>query len=334
MDEKKPTTYEVFGGRLRSELEFPELPVAPEGAPSWHLRLRTGPAKPVTGELVGRVDVDDRVTVELSRHAEGWRLAYSDTGIFEISPNGERLDWYPGADHDLSAARVDVLGRVLAVALHAQGILCLHGSAVAFEHGTVAFLAPKFHGKSTTALALARSGAKLVTDDCLPVELSDPPMARPGVHAVRLWRDSVDEVGHEGPLDTGPGGKFLLTDLPMDRLMRAPTPLAALYFLTPVTDANDKTPAVERVPVLGLDASLSLLGQTKIGALLGGSEAGTLLKMASRVAELVPIYRLRVVRDFSRLDEVIDGIRALHGDLLSDPVPALSSVSAHQASGA
>ena len=333
MDEKNPT-YEVFGGRLRSELDFPELPLAAEGSPSWDLRMRSGPAKPVAGELVGRVDVDNRVTVELRRYDAGWRLAYSDTGIFEINPDGSHLDWYPGPDHDLSAARVDVLGRVLAVALHAQGILCLHGSAVAFEHGTVAFLAPKFHGKSTTALALARSGAKLVTDDCLPVELSDPPRARPGVHAVRLWRDSVDEVGHEGPLDTGPGGKFLLTDLPVDRLMRAPTRLAALYFLTPVTDANDRTPAVERVPVHGLDASLSLLGQTKIGALLGGSEAGTLLQMASRVAELVPVYRLRVVRDFNRLDEVIEGIRALHGDLLEDPVPALSSVSAHQGPGA
>ena len=119
MDSRKTFIYEVFGGRLRSELEFPELPAA-SGEPSWDLRIQRAPARPVDGELVGRVDVDDRVTVELRRHDAGWRLAYSDTGIFEISSDGRTLDWHPGADHDLSAARVDVLGRVLAVALQVR----------------------------------------------------------------------------------------------------------------------------------------------------------------------------------------------------------------------
>ena len=316
MDDEQRTTYQVFGGRLRSELPFPELPVAtPGGDPTWDLVLRHHPAERVDGELVGHVDVDSTVRVELIRHAGGWRVAYSDTGDFEISDDGSRIQWHPGADHTEDAARVDVLGRVLAVALHARGYLCLHGSAVAFERGSVAFLAPKYHGKSTTALALARAGARLITDDCLPVQLEDPPIALPGVHAVRLWRDSVDEVGHEGGLDTGPGGKFLLTDLPGDRLMREPSRLHAVYFLSPVTEPERTAPAVERVPVEGMEAAMTLLGQTKIGGLLGGSEAAVLLRMATHLAGLVPTYRLRIVRDFSRLDEVIEGIRALHADL-------------------
>ncbi len=326
--------YRVFGGVLRSALEFPELPPAEGNEPTWDLTIcRTTPSE-VTGELLGTTNIDDRVRVDLLRHADGWRVTYSDTGTFDIDAEGHSIRWRPGDEHDPSAARVDVLGRVLAVALHAAGVLCLHGSAVAFPGGTIAFLAPKYHGKSTTALALARSGGKLVTDDCLPVIPGDPPKALPGVHAVRLWRDSANQMEHHGNVDVGPGGKLLLTDLPPERLMHDESRLAAIHLLTPVLhDERDSVPAVERIPVGGLDAAVHLLGQTKIGALLGGAEAGALLRLATEVAATVPVYRLRVVRDFDRLDEVVEGIRGLHPELLSERPEAVEAAAEDGAHG-
>ena len=96
--------------------------------------------------------VTDTATVQLIRGADCLRLDFTDTGIFDVSNDGRSMRWYPLPDSDPDAAALDVIGRVLAVCFHASGLVCLHGSAVALDSGTIAFLAPKFHGKSTTAL--------------------------------------------------------------------------------------------------------------------------------------------------------------------------------------
>jgi serine kinase of HPr protein (carbohydrate metabolism regulator) len=72
------------------------------------------------------------------------------------------------------------------VALHLQGLLCLHGSGVGIDGSAVAFLANKGAGKSTLATALCAAGATLVTDDMLPVDPRSPVMAWPSMPAVRL----------------------------------------------------------------------------------------------------------------------------------------------------
>ncbi len=67
--------------------------------------------------------------------------------------------------------RADLLGRVMALAAHADGRLTLHASAVSVAGRAVAFVGPKHAGKSTLALALVRKGARLLTDDTLVVRL-------------------------------------------------------------------------------------------------------------------------------------------------------------------
>ncbi|MCA9736008.1 MAG: hypothetical protein R3E98_20225 [Gemmatimonadota bacterium] len=312
----------VFGGVLQSDLDFPELPPAPAGAaPHWVLTTRTDtPPERVGARTLGADEVDQGVQVSLLGDEHGFRLSYSDTGTFDIAERGSRITWYPGPEAKPETARVDILGRVLAVALHARGDLTLHASAVAFGRGAIGFIAPKHHGKSTTALALVRSGARLVTDDTLGVTMDEDPLAIPGVHAVRLWNDSAELVGPaDAAVDgSGPGGKLLLSDLPSDCLMIETTPLRALYLLAPV-QAGEGVPAVERVALQSFDATLALLTQTKIGALLGGAEAGTVLDRVARIADKVPVYRLHVARDFARLDELVDTLRAWHADLVAAP---------------
>ena len=306
-------TYQVFGGVLRSELEFPELDIATRGEADWTLTLTTDAAPEVPlGQPLGEDKVDQGVMVRSYATPTGFRLVYDDTGVFDVTAGGREIRWHRREGADLEAGRLDVLGRVLALALHASGWLSLHGSAVALADGAVAFLAPKGNGKSTLAFALMRAGAALMTDDTVVIGRGDPATVRPGVQSVRLFRDSADWLSAPAPIAGTSDIKATFGQLSEDarRLTRAP--LAALYLLESVPAGTIAEP-LERQRIEGPEAVFGLLGQTKIGALLGATEAPTVFAAVVGLADGCPIYRLRVTRDYERLGTVVDRIMAWHG---------------------
>ena len=306
-------SYHVFGGVLRSELAFPELDVADRGDPDWTLHVTFTPAPDVPlGNPLGEDRVDVDVMVRSYATASGFRLVYDDTGVFDVSEGGRAIRWYRPPAADAEAGRLDVLGRVLALALHASGWLSLHGSAVALCEGAVAFLAPKGNGKSTLAFALMRAGALLMTDDTVVIEPGRPSIVRPGVQSVRLFRDSADWLSAPAPIAGTSDIKATFGQLAPDarRLTRAP--LAALYLLESVPAGTIDEP-VERERLEGPGAVFQLITQTKIGTLLGGSEAPTVFGAVVGISEGAPVYRLRVTRDYEQLNRVVDLIVGWHG---------------------
>lgn len=318
-------TYHVFGGVLRSELEFPELDASTRGDADWLLTVTSAPAPDVPlGDPLGEDRVDQGVMVRSYATPMGFRLVYDDTGVFDVTAGGHEIRWHRPATADLEAARLDVLGRVLALALHASGWLSLHGSAVALAEGAVAFLAPKGNGKSTLAFALMRAGAALMTDDTVVIGSGDPPTVRPGVQSVRLFRDSADRLDAPAPIAGTSDIKATFGQLSDDtrRLTRAP--LAALYLLESVPAGTIAEP-LDRRRIDGPDAVFGLLGQTKIGALLGGAEAPTVFAAVVALAEGCPIYRLRVARDYERLSTVVERIMSWHGGVGARAVTLESS---------
>jgi hypothetical protein len=305
--------YQVFGGVLRSELEFPELDPATRGEPDWTLTVTTAPAPDVPlGDPLGEDKVDQGVMVRSFATPQGFRRVYDDTGVFDVTAGGREVRWHRPESADLEAGRLDVLGRVLALALHASGWLSLHGSAVAMAEGAVAFLAPKGNGKSTLAFALLRGGAALMTDDTVVIGKGAPPTVRPGVQSVRLFRDSAAWLSAPAPIAGTSDVKATFGQLSDDarRLTRAP--LAALYLLESVPAGTIAEP-LERHRLEGPEAVFALLGQTKIGALLGGAEAPTVFASVVALAEGSPIYKLRVARDYERLGTVVERIMGWHG---------------------
>ncbi len=298
----------VFGGCLESELSFPELrPSA--SPPNWNLRLTD--SEPMLGGLehIGEDVVDAHIRVRAFRGPDGFVLDYDDTGTFVVRNQGRDIEWWPRAGASEVSARLDVLGRVLPMALHAEGLLTLHGSAVAVDGRAIAFLAPKYHGKSTLACALVSAGASLITDDALAVDPGPPAIARPGVHCLRLFADSAARLGVDG--DGGvAAGKLNLHALPDERRMPTPAPLDAIYLLAPTTDED--APAVARRPVDSILSAVSLVRHAKLGPLLGRSEAATLFDRAVSLARAVPVYELAIVRDLARLDDAVSTLVGWH----------------------
>jgi len=304
--------YRVFGGVLRSELEFPELRRTHAAFPDWTLVCGApsdlaASSVASLGEPLGEANVDHGVDVRSYRVADGFRLAYDDSGVFDISGDGRRITWHPMPTADLAAVRLDVLGRVLAFTLHASGWLTLHGSAVALSSGAIAFLAPKGSGKSTLAFAMMRAGATLLSDDTVAVDSSTPLYVRPGVESVRLLNDSAERLAGRASVASSLGKATFAADHRLEPITRVP--LDAVYLLE---SAAPDAPCVERELLGGPPAVFGVLAETKIGSLLGGTEAHTLFDRVVTLAENASVYRLRVARNYDALDLVVDTIMDWH----------------------
>jgi len=301
--------YAIFGGCLRSEIPLPELPDIQAREPDWIFRRAT--EQRPDGALLGEDRVDAHTIVRSSRIPNGFRLTFDDTGTFDIVEGGASIEWTPGSASPMELVRADLLGGVFSVALHLQGLLCLHGSAVAVGDTAITFLANKGSGKSTIATALCASGATLVTDDMLPVDPRSPVAAWPSMPAVRLLHDSASRLRYDTGQKHPATNKYHVNELPSDQVERRRLPLGAVYELTPVPSLPDGR-VVQRTPVKGTAAVGLILRHHRAGAAIGGSESINLFTRASDIVRHVPIYRLEVVRDFGRLDEVVTQIRNWH----------------------
>lgn len=298
--------YSAFGGVLRSAIEFPELAIAHSVArPDWTFIVDRSDPPDQPFVLVGERRVRDE-RYWLWRSPAGLRLEYSHAGTFDVSADGTHIIWYQRRDAIPELVRSIVLGPALALALELAGFLCLHGSAVAIGDSAVAFLGPKHFGKSTLATALTASGARLLGDDLLAVEVGRPARVRPGVASVRLWAETAASLSLESMCETLiPGVKTTATGFAASSLALRPAPLRAIYMLTPIVNMADIA-AAARTRLALMEATIALAQQTKLpDSLVGLRAAGTHLSAAAAVAASVPVWNLNVVRDLSRLDTVV-----------------------------
>jgi hypothetical protein len=305
-------SYELFGGVLRSPIEFPELGTLDAPA-TWELDVSDATPPPLGATApIGDDSVYGDVKVRAYRSPGAHHLIYDDTGRFDVV-GGSRITWFPGSaggERLAEAARADIIGRVLALALHQQGILCLHASAVSVGGQAVAMLAPKMHGKSTLAAALVRGGARLLSDDTVPVVPGNPVLVRPGVHQLRLWRDAALELATVRTAEAVPGRKVVLDRMEEGEVERGVVPFGAAYVLVPAH--NDDAEPARRTRLSGIQSTLALVEHSKLGPLLGGPDAALMFEQAAAIARSVPIFLLRVARDLDRVGEAAAIIRAWH----------------------
>ena len=303
--------YDVFGGTLRSELHIEELPGSSARDADWTLHVVEADGAALEGELLGTDTVYGDTHVRGFRVPDGFRLVFDDTGRFDISRDGSVITWHRPSEVELNSALADLTSRVLALALHAGGVFTLHASAVSVGGAGIAFLAPKFHGKSTLCSALVMAGARALSDDTVPIRRGSTPRLSPGLPRLKLWSDSASRFFGVGGGEPAGARKHLMDQLDVAQVERRSVAFRAAYVLNPVTGLPDGA-VVTRDRLDPVSATIALVMHSKLGPVLTGSEAPVILSLAADIVQAVPVYALNIVRDLERIDEAARVVTGWH----------------------
>lgn len=183
---EKKTTYKGFGLIISSEIPLPEIP---------HSNL----------DDVGIDIVIEKAELNTlwSRHSvfndnfvikNDWIMFHvSETALFLIQ-NGNRILFSPSMGADENEIRLYILGTCMGAILLQRKILPLHGSAIAIEGKAYAIVGDSGAGKSTLASAFLKRGYKLLSDDVIPVSLTNEnvPLVAPAYPQQKLWLESLN----------------------------------------------------------------------------------------------------------------------------------------------
>jgi hypothetical protein len=220
-------TYVVYGLKLKSEIEFPEL-IGTESL---------SPYDPTPVEIFKGDVPHDLANAETS--VEGYRIL-KDTALFVMTgtarfliTDGKFIRVASEAGHEPSWLRIVLLSGALGILLHQRGLLPLHASAVVSNNICIAFGGNSGVGKSTLASGLSKHGLKVLTEDKLVLRpTASGWMAWPGIPFLHLSAKSAEHsgLGTTTQTSTSPRvGKYIHLD--RVRFDLAPRLLKVLYLM-------------------------------------------------------------------------------------------------------
>ena len=288
--------YSVFGLRVRSSLQLPELfPAEGEGSPD--LTIDTGPVPP--SDLA-----DDAL------RAEDGALLLDIPKVARFRVSGGNLITVD-ADRNIPErnVRTYLLGSAFGALLHQRGLLPLHANAVEIDGHAVAFMGKSGEGKSTLAALFHDRGFRILADDVCVVKFLDDgrPYALPGLARLRLWQDALEASGRETSCyersyaDDETWNKF---DVPIDANARAGSEieLAGLYDLQRSEEFRiDETK--------GVDAAEAVFAHTYRGSYVTAAKGErNHWQSCVRLVRSTPVFRLSRPSDLGRMTEIFDRI--------------------------
>ncbi|RWE75158.1 MAG: serine kinase, partial [Mesorhizobium sp.] len=290
--------YKAYGLVIGSEVTLPELE----------------PTRPATPDLeiaVGRVDFPGQA----SRDATAFRfeptrqyLSWQAVGTFLISgANRIDVDPAPGVDDPLLA--FPLLGPVMALALHQRGLLVLHASAIEVDGKSVICMGDKGAGKSTTAGAMIRAGHRLLTDDVVALDLSDPdrPVILPGFPQLKLAADAAGAIRLE-QAEVRPQVHPQIDKAQhrlRDGFAAEAVPVSRIYVLERgVRAAISPLSGAAALPAIIKFSYITRFGRQA----LPGDFASMHLSQCAQIAGRVGVSRLEVPAGLDRIDEAVAAI--------------------------
>jgi hypothetical protein len=180
----KPRDYAVFGLRIRSDLELPDL-VECSGGRRPDVRIR----------LAGRLSRD--LKAQARPPNAGTELMIDGVARYTVR-NGSEIIVEPVRGVPEVNVRLYLLGSAMGLLLHQRGLLPLHANAIEIGGSAVLFMGPSGEGKSTLAALLHDWGHRIIADDVCVVRFeSGHPLASPGIPRLRLWKDVIDATGRQ-----------------------------------------------------------------------------------------------------------------------------------------
>lgn len=185
----KTNMYKVFGLRVLSEIQLPELPRINEQEETREVIIRTADLFQKWSEFTNTEQnfvVDKNVVM----------IRIPDTAIFSIQ-EGKQIIVSPMGNTCEDKIRLYILGICMGALLMQRGILPLHGSAINIDGKVYAILGNSGAGKSTLAAAFLSKGYTLLSDDVIAVTVSadKTPIVIPSYPQQKLWAESLNAFG-------------------------------------------------------------------------------------------------------------------------------------------
>jgi hypothetical protein len=282
-------TYALYGLAVTSDVPFPELAAgSPPAALTIEAATVTAPPSPAWFDIWPHSD--GRSWVRACPTASGYQVHHGDRAAFDVDRTRRRIA-YDAPTCDAALLRHFLIDQVVPLALSLDALI-LHASSVAAPGGTLAFVGPGGAGKSTLALALARAGWPMVSDDGLLLRLQGASVtATPGYRGVRLWRDSAAALAANAreSIAGAAGNKHCYRE-PAAFTDDVP-PLARIYAVDPRPAG---AVAIERLS--GADAVIAIVRQTYRLALDDREALGAELDAIVALTRRVPVWRLSFPR--------------------------------------
>ena len=179
-----PFRYRLFGLRLSSDVELPELSIEIAGDAETDVRVVLG--KPLDAPAEDGLDAVEG----------GTRMSIVGAGHYIVT-GGRRIEvrCEPGVPE--RNVRLFLLGSVMGLLLHQRGLLPLHANAIEIDGRAVAFMGVSRAGKSTLAAWFHDHGQRIIADDVCVVEFDGEgrAWAQPGIPRFRLWHKSLEAAG-------------------------------------------------------------------------------------------------------------------------------------------
>ena len=184
-------TYQAFGLVIKSAIELAELESVSDKAVADICIVRA--------EWCSSLPDKGQPPIFNYQASRGVEMIWPGVAAFVIIGDN-RIEVTPYPDVPETFLAFPILGPVFGWLLERRGLFVLHASGIALNGSCVAFLGDKMAGKSTTAAAFLRRGARLVTDDLLAVTIAerDEPIVHPAFAQLKLADDAADEISVPG----------------------------------------------------------------------------------------------------------------------------------------
>lgn len=271
--------YRLFGLRVRSELDLPEISVeGQQNGADVYVRL---------GRVAGDEAAGGYVVTE-----HGTFLTVPEVGRYLIR-DGLEIVIDPLAGADPRNLRLFLLGSAFGALLHQRGLLPLHANAIDIGGRAIAFCGHSGAGKSTLAAWFNDRGYPVLADDVCVIgfDAGGRVIAQPGLRRLRLWNDALEASGrsaadYQRSFHVGEArDKY---DVPTSDAPTAPVPLVAVYLLGRGDDGAEQGRIVRIGGVEAVDALVSNTYRGQFLPMIG--RTGPHLQDCLKIARKVSVY--------------------------------------------
>lgn len=290
----------AFGLKIRSRIPVPEF-VADDGTGEADVEIDYG-------DVPAELENPSRVGVRFQA-AEGVLLLRIEGVARYLVTAGRRILVQPEESADETDVRVFLRGAAFSALMHQRHDLVLHGSAIQVNGGCAAFLGESGAGKSTLALAFARRGYPILTDDLAVVRAGRDGRLemQPGYPQAKLWLDSLATLDLSAENLRRVRESVEKRTLPLETsFCHGALPVARIYRLRAV-DADEITIR----PVGGARRMAILRNHTyRFRYLHGSGSPVEHFHTVRQLAQQTPIAIVTRPRTPFRLDELVERIEA------------------------